>query len=1019
MNNTELQINGRYVDTGGDLGVRLNRKIIDPGALNTQDAQYSYSIVLPFTQRNVIAFNYATVEETRNKFNTVYNASLTINSVRIFVGLFRLTGIDGTGIKGNLYLPVPKTVKDIFGDQKLNANPAYNLPFSDFATYVNQYNEAAELAPQAAIFPYILYGVIPKVPINRDTNAYSARTLWDSSVRLGIQDLPPAINALIMLKHIFNSNGYALQGNAFQDARLAGLYQTYKNASDYVQPWNYGKYAQIEVSGQWSNWVNQRDPGAGTQPEHGAFYGDNYSTDFFDCTNAKINVVNDPGGNVLYNEILDDNELTWVNSQISIPVSGLYKISFNASLHVATDNMTPIVDPLTDIQFISGAGPLSTADMTNNIFEIRVMRDNGTGDFGLSNGTLDGNFYEKNQPQNNIFDANNIPKYFPQVDANGQVNFIDKVTDTSALLGFRFGGNPSSGMENPQDTAGVLAQVQAAKPALSYDNSFNEDPPVKLAIKAPGYWKYGRIGDFDTPGENPDADIDYSSAARVNDMALDGSGNPTVSEPGDVALVRFPLDRYYTYTINGTADYVGYAYIHDGATNVTPLLIAAFVDGIATFDTSFVDMLTVDPRLTIMLTTPALDVDGTLSIARTIDSASEDVIGWEVSNKYKIDLINAPDNFAKRGMYADASADVINNGQGSANAVVWLNAGELITVAAVTQQGVWRDGGSHSTFGYVRQNAIFDLTIVPFRTDEAWVLVSDAGDGTGVMDWDAPGNFDTDTINLVGFLDADTATDDYIDNFCKLYNLVMSQVNATTFSLDVRQTKTATSNQFVDLDKIASLAQRENTPLGIPSEYDLGFTIDTEEEGFVETGDTGGGVYLTGATEQNVVSQTSSFSYNWYKNITKVESGGNIIISLPIVSKSEAWALGTSYPDAMSKRYTDQAQRFMYAGGILAGTYTFNGDSLKIANVRNDIPGLSILNYRDAPYTILDNYFTLLISGASHYTNINAYLTPRDYVLLDGSRSVRFNGDLYFIAELDGFDPYGRNQTKIMLIRKI
>jgi hypothetical protein len=382
-------------------------------------------------------------------------------------------------------------------------------------------------------------------------------------------------------------------------------------------------------------------------------------------------------------------------------------------------------------------------------------------------------------------------------------------------------------------------------------------------------------------------------------------------------------------------------------------------------------------------------------------------------------LNNAPLNYAKRAQYAGVAADEFNNALGSVAAVVWLEAGELITIAAVSSVGKWRDPTYSAVSGFVRQNCIFDLQITPFRNDSAWLQVNSAGNGTGAMDWDDAPNFSEDTIDLVGFLNAEMKTDDFIDNFCKTFNLALTQPNAQTFSLDVKQNKIAVNSLPVELDFYASVADRENTPVGLPSEYDVGFTIDTEEEGYAETNETGGGIYFTGATEINIVAQTSTFSYNWFKTLTKVELGGDISISVPIISKAEVWDAAMPYLEAMSKRYVDQAYRFWYADGFLSGTYRFNGALISLGAVKDTLPGLITLNYKNVPKTILSEYFTLLIDGASHYTNIKAFLSPRMYAELDGSRFVRFNGDIYFSAELSGYDPHGRNQTIIKLIRKI
>ena len=119
----ELYINNRLCDIGRDFGVRLNRQLLNPGELNTKDAQYSYSITLPPTSNNHTIFNYANIEETANKFNREYRAELIINSVQVFKGLFRMSEINRDKYKGNLYIPATKSIKDIFGESKMNEMP--------------------------------------------------------------------------------------------------------------------------------------------------------------------------------------------------------------------------------------------------------------------------------------------------------------------------------------------------------------------------------------------------------------------------------------------------------------------------------------------------------------------------------------------------------------------------------------------------------------------------------------------------------------------------------------------------------------------------------------------------------------------------------------------------------------------------------------------------------------------------------------------------------------------------------
>lgn len=1133
MTNIELYINGILTDTGDDFSVRLNRQLINPAELNTKDAQYSYSVGLPPTANNNRAFNFANVEEVKGKFNTEYSAQLIINSVRIFVGKFRLSEVSRKGYKGNLYLPAVKSIKDIFGDLVLNQIPEYRIPFSDFASSITAINNAALDAPQIAIFPYVLYGLLPKVPIDKNANNYSGRNIWDESVRLNMQDIPPSINPLLMLKHLFESQGYELQGSAFNDAKLTQLYQSYKNPTNYVQPWNYGYHGQIEVSGTWSSTRNKR-AGDAFQFERGVNQSNDYgraiySCDLFDAVNSDVDVNQDPGGNVIQKLVNDTDNVTWNQTQIRVPSTGFYKVRFVAGLTVYSNSNWRSTDPKTGVQHVSGDGDKHMNYLPRRMYEIKLLRDRKTGDFGLSGAKLDGAFYETNQPQNYVFDENNVPKYFPTVPESGQINFIDNVQNNKFVLGFGLGapdgvkqslpailgGGGNNKFYNPQDTAFSFAQMEVAKPGLSWDAA--ETDVNRIGLKNTGFLKYGRIGTFDNEGDNPDENLDYSTGTRVTGKVLDVAGNPVDPDPnnlsirqdnyfinkltgfssplsdwtvsdfidvrnftdlnfsasvaenddaavlayydvnrmflgagvvapasgdgpttytnspityppevvyvkvcGDegtlfiegndvtadnVILHRFPLARFFSYIVDGGSNYSGFAYLHEGG-DVAPRKIVPFVNGVAQFATigSFFGPTT---RLTLYLKTNNFDVDGTLTIDRVIDDESSDVVGWEATNKYNINILNSPDNYVYR----------LNDwqGNGEINAVVWLEAGELLTVASVSEEGLYRRSGMHTTRGWTNHEIFYSLRLTPFRIDDDWLKVDFQGHGTAAMNWNDPTNFDTDSINLAGFLPSDMKANDYIDNIVKAFNLKLSQIGANVFSLDVKQSKAAVTTLSINLDGIASITDRSNTPLGIPSLYKLGFTINQDEEGYAMTGDDGGGEYATGSIEETITEQKSSFSYNWFKPILK----DGTTLSLPVITKSEAWLLNTPYSEAMAKRYTDLPLRFWYLDGILPGEYKLGDTYLDLAQVSNE-KGESILNYKNIPNSILNNYFTILgIGSASHYTEAEAYLTPYHYASLDGSYMVTFNGDQYYAAQIEGYDPTARNKTKLKLIRKI
>lgn len=273
MTNIELYINGKLCDTQQpeNMGIRLNRVLINPAELSTKDAQYSYSITLPSSPINDEVFNYANVEEVRAKFNNAYSAVLIMDGITIFDGLFKMSEVTPNEYKGNLVLPAEKTVKDLFGETKMNELTDWWQPM--VGTKEEAFNAVNKTEEDDAdcMFPFVLYGLLPKVPKVElktegddeqptEKQSYTDKNIWDEYVRLGIEDFPPSINCLKTISQIFKSKGYTISGNVFDDERLKRLYMSYQNPTSYVQQWNWGDLAQIEIEGNWTNWKGEVTP---------------------------------------------------------------------------------------------------------------------------------------------------------------------------------------------------------------------------------------------------------------------------------------------------------------------------------------------------------------------------------------------------------------------------------------------------------------------------------------------------------------------------------------------------------------------------------------------------------------------------------------------------------------------------------------------------------------------------------------------------------------------------------------
>lgn len=451
--NVELYINKQLCDIENpkNLSITLKRQFLNPAELNTKDAQKSYNITLPATATNNYILGFKNTEEVRGKFVTIYDAYLVIGGVKIFDGKFRLSEIGKSYYSGNLGVPAQKSIKDIFGDRNMNEAGEWKIDFVEFSESIQKYNNTPN---SECIFPYVMYGLIPK-RIGQGGN-YTAKNTWDDTVALTIDDFPPSINCLQAIRKIFENERLNISGTAFNDERLTKLYMSYKNPLDYQMPWNYGTLGKIKLYADWSNYKNlntgasidiERTTTVNSSPKVGNTSAV-YATDLLSSINGIVISTEDNGRNIVESEVKDFDR-TYKNRSIVIPYSGLYKIVLSANIKLNTSGNVNkrwiyngfgkellLLSPV----FSSGQD-LYISSFADRRHEIKVIRDNGEGDFNFDTLDIDREFYKENIDQDNNFDKNNpenFPKYFPN---NGELCYIDPTQSKNIVCGLSFGKN--------------------------------------------------------------------------------------------------------------------------------------------------------------------------------------------------------------------------------------------------------------------------------------------------------------------------------------------------------------------------------------------------------------------------------------------------------------------------------------------------------------------------------------------------------------------------------------------------
>lgn len=357
-------------------------------------------------------------------------------------------------------------------------------------------------------------------------------------------------------------------------------------------------------------------------------------------------------------------------------------------------------------------------------------------------------------------------------------------------------------------------------------------------------------------------------------------------------------------------------------------------------------------------------------------------------------------------------------GTGKVCVVAWLDEGDKLVLTGNSDKGKVRKERP-----WIKHTIDFELSIDAFlKEKDEWLKVNGDWTGTGDMSWKTDTTFLTDNLDLVKFLPSKVKINDWLDNFCKAFNLNLVQTDQENFELNTRQIRSLNVVSVIDLDHKADVdVLRRNTSLFLPSVYQIGFTIDKQEQGYVESPakDDGGGNYNTGSPELKIINQTSFFSYNWLKKIKN--SIINEDLYLPVVSDKKVWENGVSdYQKMQEENYIDKAQRFWYKKTSTFPTILKKTIDVEAGLVATHINGENPMNldYKDEPYSILNNYFTLLTDADNCYTTVECYLSPEEYNRIPDSM-VKLNSDLYYVADIDGYDPLCKKKTTLRLIRRM
>lgn len=291
-------------------------------------------------------------------------------------------------------------------------------------------------------------------------------------------------------------------------------------------------------------------------------------------------------------------------------------------------------------------------------------------------------------------------------------------------------------------------------------------------------------------------------------------------------------------------------------------------------------------------------------------------------------------------------------------------------------------------------------------------------------------------LNLTNFINNQTTKIDYINNILQSFNLV-AKVDNTNKIVTINKNIPITNKQTytINLDDRITLNNITNKNITFPATVSVQFTNNNEERGtyisaqqtatdqqlqsndWTKYADKGFDVIPVNqnntATTNNI---TSSFAYTVYDNFKY----DNNVLNIPIQDYDSNWKSDNEYDNLTDGLSLNQ--RLWFRNDINTDILSLNVMNNKqyvitIPSNTKEINGKTYyLDYKNQPNSLLNYFFSLVTNTAMNEVVVECYITPEEYSMLCKGANVQLNDDVYMVNKIDGFDPTGKNKTKITLM---
>lgn len=964
------------------LNLRMNNVLFQPEAMTSKTGEYSFSFEIPATPKNNKIFNFANSMSKLNKFNTLYDCSVNVDGMEIFVGTLRLTDTKEDKYTCNLISIKVSKIEDIFGDTMMNELD-WKVDF-DGTTTINSINSNYSTP---YYFPLVCYGAFQKQPYasyGDDVNMYTDLLQLDYYNRWYWESFHPSFNLVQLVKKCFEHKGYTLNGDILNDQVLNQIYlsEYIDSSQDPVYNLNKDSIGKLEVGGFFhvSSTSSRTSFGAsyGATTRAGTETSGSGAVFSRGVANAKgtqdLTYPRDP---IQY--VSDEYEFDkiFVYDVFATPAS-YGDMTYNEYHHMSTpptnDYIYRRAAPNSTSGFIAipadglyaielQISTLSIAQCFNQNNIAKLIKKKWNGEYGSDAGTAEEEI-DMTQSANKNFDIMPV-----------EIQLV-RNTDECELIG--------------------TATPIIPNPTSGYDSGMTQYPHET----------------------NNNALID--GGKKGNNIYRTSSG---VAYGGNRAYQTLG-DRYYVD--KGTT--IAYdPYVNDG-----------FILGFTTLNKSasvLKNGRSWEPTITDFNQTHYRQP----GYKRSIWTGSGGYSGNELTQK-NYNSLGCPysDYWNQSTMTADGRiTTVIELKKNDRLYLKCITKGyEGVTLGTSTgrssRSSTNRPGTYDPQFNY-------RLTITPY-TDKKDKYLNDMNMYYLPNNTVKANGWGTQ-LNLGNFLNSKEKMSDFINNFIKTFNLQFNQ-NGNNVFINTNKWDLTSQRHVVDIDDRVMTRDAQASRIDYPGTMEVKWAIAEDEAGAYRSIDTvehqganNWKDYIDRGSEKVVMDTTneskdesidSKWSYTWYQDFTLVDydratgedNGHTATLRLPLIAKDEDFIIQSD--DAMAKDGLSLKQRLWFRDQTSQETLQmWNGKEEAVLSIPMDEYNGCTLNFKNEKGSLLDRYFNVTPRTDSNYLTVECYLTPMEYIQLKNGAFTRFDNDLYIVSEISGYDPSGSNTTELKLIKKV